>query len=124
MGVDRPWCWPRIDARSAAAFFVVLVAVGVAQGSAMQIAVAGASGMTRSTLPLVWHVTGALAAWLARPIVVTAALNARIGEVPLARLEPGAHGDGVLVLHDGTAVPLSRTCRPEFLRRFAGGDST
>ncbi len=36
----------------------------------------------------------------------------------VARLEPYSHGDGILVLHDGTTVILSRGFRAEFLRRW------
>lgn len=36
----------------------------------------------------------------------------------VARLEPAAHGDGVLVLRDGTTAVLSRTYRRDFLARF------
>ena len=36
----------------------------------------------------------------------------------VVRYEPSAHGDGVLILTDGSAVVLSRTRREEFLRRF------
>jgi two-component system LytT family response regulator len=34
------------------------------------------------------------------------------------RLEGSMHGDGILVLRDGSAVVLSRTCRAAFLERF------
>ena len=33
-------------------------------------------------------------------------------------LQGSSHGDGIIVLHDGTAVVLSRTCRHSFLGRF------
>jgi two-component system LytT family response regulator len=36
----------------------------------------------------------------------------------VVRYEPSAHGDGILILTDGSAVVLSRTRREEFLRRF------
>ncbi|MFP2933850.1 LytR/AlgR family response regulator transcription factor [Pyxidicoccus sp. 3LG] len=36
----------------------------------------------------------------------------------VARLEPWTHGDGILVLKDGTTVVLSRTWREDFLRRW------
>ncbi|RJS19187.1 DNA-binding response regulator [Corallococcus sp. H22C18031201] len=36
----------------------------------------------------------------------------------VTRLEPWTHGDGILVLRDGTTVVLSRTHREEFLRRW------
>lgn len=36
----------------------------------------------------------------------------------IERLEPGSHGDGVLVLKDGSGVVLSRTHRHELLRRW------
>jgi two-component system LytT family response regulator len=36
----------------------------------------------------------------------------------VARLEPWAHGDGLLTLSDGSAVVLSRTYRRAFLERF------
>lgn len=36
----------------------------------------------------------------------------------VARLEPYTHGDGILVLRDGSTVVLSRTYREAFLRRW------
>ena len=39
----------------------------------------------------------------------------------VARLEPAEHGDGLLVLSDGTTAILSRTYRKDFLARFRAG---
>lgn len=39
----------------------------------------------------------------------------------VARLEPWSHGDGILVLHGGATVVLSRTYREAFLRRWGAG---
>jgi two-component system, LytTR family, response regulator len=36
------------------------------------------------------------------------------------RLTGSTHGDGILVMRDGSAVVLSRTCRAAFLARFRG----
>jgi two-component system LytT family response regulator len=36
----------------------------------------------------------------------------------VARLEPSAHGDGIVVMKDGSALVLSRTHRDDFLRRW------
>ena len=36
----------------------------------------------------------------------------------VAKLEPWTHGDGILVLKDGTTVVLSRTWREAFLERW------
>ncbi|HEX2672337.1 MAG TPA: LytTR family DNA-binding domain-containing protein, partial [Polyangiaceae bacterium] len=36
------------------------------------------------------------------------------------RVTGATHGDGILVLRDGSAVVLSRTCRAAFLERFRG----
>ncbi len=41
----------------------------------------------------------------------------------IARLEGGSHGDGIVVMKDGSALVLSRTHRAEFLRRWGGVDS-
>jgi two-component system, LytTR family, response regulator len=38
------------------------------------------------------------------------------------RLDGTTHGDGVLVLRNGSAVVLSRTCRARFLERFTASD--
>lgn len=38
----------------------------------------------------------------------------------VVRYEPGARGDGILTLSDGTAVVLSRSFRREFSERFRG----
>jgi two-component system LytT family response regulator len=39
----------------------------------------------------------------------------------VARLEPWTHGDGMLIMKDGSAVVLSRTFRDDFLRRWGAG---
>ena len=38
----------------------------------------------------------------------------------VARLDPWAHGDGILVLSDGSTIVLTRTYRRAFLFRFRG----
>jgi two-component system LytT family response regulator len=38
----------------------------------------------------------------------------------VARLEPSAHGDGIVVMKDGSALVLSRNHRDEFLKRWGG----
>jgi two-component system, LytTR family, response regulator len=42
----------------------------------------------------------------------------------VARLEPGSHGDGIVVMKDGSALVLSRTHRFEFLRRWGADAGT
>ncbi|WP_233583560.1 LytTR family DNA-binding domain-containing protein [Corallococcus sp. CA053C] len=40
----------------------------------------------------------------------------------VARLEPWTHGDGILVLKDGTTVILSRTYREAFLQQWGAAE--
>jgi two-component system LytT family response regulator len=40
----------------------------------------------------------------------------------VARLEPWTHGDGILVLKDGSTVILSRTHREAFLQQWGAAE--
>ena len=68
------WHWPRIRAFPALVMLVIFLAVGLAQGSAIQAFLAD-RGHGAGMEPLVNQLTGALAAWLALPTVLFVVAN-------------------------------------------------
>jgi two-component system LytT family sensor kinase len=79
------WRWPRIRLRPALALLGLAAAIGVWQGSAVRFAMLGNGSDLPWSRPLLWEITGALAAWLCLPIIQTAVLNAPGPRVGWAR---------------------------------------
>jgi two-component system LytT family sensor kinase len=89
-----PWRRPRVRARPALALFALFVGVGLVQGVAVRAGLASEGGQP-SYEPIVWHVTGAVGAWLALPFVQIAVANAPGPRVGWPRLF-SAHAAGYL----------------------------
>ena len=72
-----PWLWPRISARTTLGLFSISFAIGIVQGAAVHAAMTSQGTKLPAHVPFIWHITGAVAAWLAFPLVQTAVVNTR-----------------------------------------------
>lgn len=70
------WRWPRLRARPAIALLGLFLAIGLWQGSAVRFALLAEGSTLPAAHPFLWELTGALAVWIALPIVQAAVLNA------------------------------------------------
>jgi signal transduction histidine kinase len=73
---SQAWRFPRIRLRPSLILFGLFVGIGLAQAGAVRLALASEGAAVPWHAPFVWHLTGALAAWLALPIVQLAVINA------------------------------------------------
>jgi two-component system LytT family sensor kinase len=71
------WRWPSVRVAPALQLLGLFGAVGLVQGSAVHIGLLAQGSPLPGYAPFVWHVTGAITAWMAMPVVQVAALNAR-----------------------------------------------
>ncbi len=74
-----PWRWPALRLRPALALLGVAVVFGAWSGNTVALAMRGDGSDTPWTQPMLWELSGSLAAWVCLPIPFTAAANAPRG---------------------------------------------
>src|SRR5689334_8464197 len=82
----QAWRWPQIRLGPALLFLAIFAAVGFLQASAVRVAMNAESNALPLFVPYLGHLTGALGAWIALPIVQTAVINAPGPRVGIARM--------------------------------------
>jgi len=70
------WKWPRFDSRPVGLSLAFSVVVGLSYGTAVRLDQLAYGSTLPASRAYVWELTGALCAWLASPIILTAGLNA------------------------------------------------
>jgi len=74
---SQAWQWPRFRPRSVLGVLAFCLVVGVSYGAAVRLdQLANGHDTLPASRAFLWEITGALSAWVALPIIQTAALNA------------------------------------------------